>query len=114
MSVRASASPPSSCSGAMYWRVPRIVPSAVSSARACCVGRLVNETPDRAAAGATAFARPKSRSFTPDFVQRADVWVRELGDRLRLALEALADLRARGEMGGQHLDGDRPIQARVA
>ena len=26
MSVRASASLPSSCSGAMYWNVPRIVP----------------------------------------------------------------------------------------
>ena len=30
MSVRASASLPSSCSGAMYWKVPRSVPSAVS------------------------------------------------------------------------------------
>ena len=32
MSVRASASRPSSCSGAMYWKVPRIVPCAVSPA----------------------------------------------------------------------------------
>ena len=30
---RASASPPSSCSGAMYWNVPRIVPCCV---RCCC------------------------------------------------------------------------------
>jgi hypothetical protein len=29
MSVRASASAPSSCSGAIYWKVPRIVPCAV-------------------------------------------------------------------------------------
>ena len=29
MSVRASASSPSNCSGAMYWNVPRIVPSCV-------------------------------------------------------------------------------------
>ena len=31
MSVRASASLPSSCSGAMYWKVPRIVPSCVTT-----------------------------------------------------------------------------------
>ncbi len=30
MSVRASASAPSSCSGAMYWNVPRTVPAVVS------------------------------------------------------------------------------------
>ena len=30
MSVRASASLPSSCSGAMYWTVPRTVPASVS------------------------------------------------------------------------------------
>ena len=35
MSVRASASCPSSCSGDMYWNVPRIVPSVVSGF--CCV-----------------------------------------------------------------------------
>ena len=64
MSVRASASLPSSCSGAMYWKVPRIVPSCVSP---CCVGSAV-----RLALGSlpapSALARPKSSSFTPDFV----------------------------------------------
>ena len=67
MSVRPSASRPSSCSGAMYWNVPRIVPSCVrlfgmlpsavgSDVTADCTG------------GAIAFANPKSSSFTPDFV----------------------------------------------
>ena len=51
----------------MYWNVPRIVPASVrfsfwlpitvgSDVTADCTG------------GAIAFARPKSRSFTPDFV----------------------------------------------
>ena len=35
MSLRASASLPSSCSGAMYWNVPRIVPRSVSGWLAC-------------------------------------------------------------------------------
>ena len=67
MSVRPSASRPSSCSGAMYWNVPRIVPSCVrlfgmlpsavgSDVTADCTG------------GAIALASPKSSSFTPDFV----------------------------------------------
>ena len=36
MSVRASASLPSTCSGAMYCSVPSIVPCAVTSSRVCC------------------------------------------------------------------------------
>jgi hypothetical protein len=35
MSLRASASLPSSCSGAMYWNVPRIVPRDVSGWLSC-------------------------------------------------------------------------------
>jgi hypothetical protein len=63
MSDRASASLPSSCSGAMYWKVPRIAPSCV---RFCWVGSAVRL--DGAGAGAIAFASPKSSSFTPVFV----------------------------------------------
>src|SRR5262245_2194991 len=51
MSVLASASLPSSCSGAMYWNVPRIVPSCVNP---CCVGRDVRL--DFASDGDIAFA----------------------------------------------------------
>ncbi len=47
----------------MYWNVPRIVPSCV---RFACVGRAVWLS--GAPGGSTAFARPKSRSLTPDFV----------------------------------------------
>ena len=61
MSVRASASSPSSCSGAMYWNVPRIVPSAVRGF--CCVA-----PSGGLKAAAPLFARPKSSSFAPDFV----------------------------------------------
>ena len=40
--------------------------------------------------------------------------VRELRDRLRLALEPLPDLGRRREMRRQHLDRDRPLEPRVA
>ena len=66
MSVRASASLPSSCSGAMYWNVPRIVPSCVRFCAGATVGSAVK--PDVCDAGPMALASPKSRSFTPDFV----------------------------------------------
>lgn len=65
MSVRASASFPSSCSGAMYGTVPRTTPSSVMLPRDS-VGSDVSI--DEEAAGSARFARPKSRSFTPDFV----------------------------------------------
>jgi hypothetical protein len=39
MSVRASASLPSSCSGAMYWKVPRMVPFSVRFCPPAMVGR---------------------------------------------------------------------------
>jgi hypothetical protein len=64
MSVRASASAPSSCSGAMYWKVPRIVPSVVSGRAS--VG--ISVSPFTGAASETC-ASPKSSSFAPDFVR---------------------------------------------
>ena len=60
MSVRASASSPSSCSGAMYWKVPRIVPSCVSGLCSVAPSRLPTPTPP--------FASPKSSSLAPVFV----------------------------------------------
>ena len=65
MSVRASASLPSSCSGAMYCNVPAIVPSAVTG---CIVAvaaiSLTIPAPD-IFPPAMIFANPKSSSFTP-------------------------------------------------
>ena len=64
MSVRASTSFPSSCSGGMYWHVPIIVPSAVRLLRS--VGNSERTmTPD---SGARNLAKPKSSSLAPDFV----------------------------------------------
>jgi hypothetical protein len=63
MSVLASASRPSSCSGAMYRKVPRIVPSAVSCRTS--VGMLVRPLMMPAPSDAVR-ANPKSRSFAPD------------------------------------------------
>src|SRR6185436_914451 len=49
-----------------------------------------------------------------DVVQRADVLVGELGDRARLPIEALAELRVDRQRGGEDLDGDGTIEAGVA
>ena len=49
-----------------------------------------------------------------DVVERADVRMVQPRDRARLAVEALAQLRARGEMRGQDLDGDVAVETRVA
>jgi len=68
MSLRASASFPSSCSGDMYWKVPMIVPRSVSREGAADVGRDEEASPPDSAAGASDRARPKSRSLTPDRV----------------------------------------------
>ena len=46
-------------------------------------------------------------------VERADVRMGELGDRLRLPLETLARLDRRRQVRRQHLDRHRAIQARV-
>ena len=68
MSVRRSASLPSTCSGAMYGRVPRIVPSCVRlSALPVTVARA--ESSDSGVTVSIAFASPKSSSLTPDLRQ---------------------------------------------
>ncbi len=66
MSLRESASWPSTCSGAMYWNVPTIIPAAVSGWLASGVAK-VAVSPET---GATdeAFASPKSISLAPDLV----------------------------------------------
>ncbi len=64
MSLRTSASLPSSCPGAMYWKVPRIAPCAVRSGGV--VGSVDNVAPGTV--DAPIFASPKSSSFAPDFV----------------------------------------------
>jgi len=58
MSLRTSASLPARSSGAMYRIVPTIFPSSVS----CCAVASTGDDSTRC------FARPKSSSFTPDFV----------------------------------------------
>ena len=68
MSLRASASPPSSCSGAMYWKVPRIVPRDVSGWLCCSAVGMLVACETGCLSGVASFASPKSRSFTPDFV----------------------------------------------
>ena len=65
MSVRASASFPSSCSGAMYWNVPSRLPASVSGL--ACVGN-VERPPAAIPAGSAIRARPKSSSLAPVFV----------------------------------------------
>ena len=103
MSERASASLPSSCSGDMYWYVPSRAPASVSGFS--CVGSAETErsfpspTPPR-------FARPKSISFDPDFVSKARYG-------LGFTFEALAHVGVVGQVFGQHLDGDRAIEAVV-
>ncbi len=69
MSARASASSPSTISGAMYVNVPRIVPCIVSGV-VMVAGDVIDVIIGAAGvlavpAPATIFARPKSRSLTP-------------------------------------------------
>ena len=49
-----------------------------------------------------------------DIEQRADVRMIERRDRPRLALEALAQLRVRGERRGQNFDRDDALETRIA
>ena len=63
MSVRASASFPSTCSGAMYWYVPTILPSAVNG-----LLMVFTDADVIAAIPPVGFANPKSSSFAPDLV----------------------------------------------
>ena len=48
-----------------------------------------------------------------DVVQRANVRVVQAGDGLRLALEPLLEIGVRGDMLGEHLDGDGAVESRV-
>ena len=50
----------------------------------------------------------------PDVIQGADVGVRQLRDALGFPIEAVAELRVRGEKRGQHLDGNVASEAGVA
>ena len=180
MSLRASASLPSSCSGAMYWNVPRTVPRSVSGWLAC-ISVASRETPDETSRPRRLELRqaeveelhPRLRqhdvaglqvpvhdplpvrlvervgdldpvtqellgrerplaqavrqrlalevlhdevlglALAVDVVERADVRMRDLRDRLGLALEPLAQLRVRREVRRQDLDGDRALEPRV-
>ncbi len=47
-------------------------------------------------------------------VERADVGMIQAGDRFCLAVEALAQFRAAGEMSGENLDGDDALEASIA
>ena len=49
-----------------------------------------------------------------DVMERADVRVRELGDRAGFTLETLAELRVSRESLRKDLDGDDAIESRVA
>ncbi len=181
MSLRASASLPSSCSGAMYWKVPRIVPSAVSARPTVgdCAS-VTDDEPPRGAAQARRARQPEVHELGPaagehdvaglevavhdaramgaiervgdlraqaqrlgrreraarearvervaldqledevidvallaDVVERADVRVVEARDRLRLALEAGADLGLVRKVRRQDLHGDVAAEAGV-
>ncbi len=65
MSVRASTSVPSNCSGAMYCNVPTIAPSAVNGSFAV---RSSESDTFAGVASCFSFAKPKSSSFVPDLV----------------------------------------------
>ncbi len=52
--------------------------------------------------------------FRPDVVQLADVWVRQLRDRSRFALEAGARVGRRRDIGRENLESDGPSEPRVA
>ena len=53
-------------------------------------------------------------AFLANIVERADVGVRQLRDRARLAVEALTELRIACQGLGQDLDRDDAIEPRVA
>ena len=48
-----------------------------------------------------------------DVMERADVRMVQAGDRLRLTLEALSEIRIVGDMRREHLDGDGALEPRV-
>ena len=83
--------------------MPRIVPSRVSSARTA-VERLAFEILHDEVLDAILISH---------VVERADVGMRELRDRLGLPLETLPKIPAPGESVRQHLDRDDPLEPRV-
>ena len=70
---------PRACSGAMYAAVPRIMPSCVAGRRS--VGEFIAVGAELAAAGSSAFARPKSSTFTVAVGGQLDV------GRLQIAMD---------------------------
>jgi hypothetical protein len=64
MSLRASASLPSSASGEMYWKVPTMVPSTVNGVVMVGDAAMLFSL----AMGIAAFANPKSSSLAPSLV----------------------------------------------
>ncbi len=52
--------------------------------------------------------------LAPDVVESADVRMVQAGDRLGLALEPLLQIRVRGDLLRQALDGDGAVEAGVA
>ena len=124
----------------MYWNVPRIVPRSVSGC-SVWVGsvddpafvRLVERIRDLDAEAEHLLRRERSL-FEPlgerlpfeelhdevldavgvaDVVEGADVRMRELGDRFRLALEAGLEVRVRREVGREDFHRDGAPEPRV-
>ncbi len=56
----------------------------------------------------------RGAAVVSEFEDREDVWMRELGDAHRLALEPAERTRVHRELGGQDLYGDLAIEPRIA
>src|SRR5579859_6098368 len=65
ISLRVSASLPSTCSGAMYWNVPSTVPRAVSGSAGAGPADVTVKLEAESPPTATFFAKPKSINFAP-------------------------------------------------
>ena len=114
MSLRASAGRPASCSGAMYCTVPAIAPCAV-------IGGALRRRRRRRSSATTArptLARPKSSSFTPDFVIITlagfrSRWTIPCAVRL---VERVGDLRSRSAASARAAAAPRrePLRQRLA
>src|SRR5579863_2244015 len=65
ISLRVSASLPSTCSGAMYWNVPSTVPRAVSGSVGAGPDDVMVKLEAESPPTATFFAKPKSINFAP-------------------------------------------------
>ncbi len=117
MSLRASASPPSSCSGAMYWNVPRIVPREVSGWLCCSAVGMLVACETACLSGVASFARPKSRSFAPVFVSMTFAGLEVAVDEAALVrgVEGVGDLDADAQrLLGRQRPLPRPLGQRLA